>query len=144
MYNVVFQLVGNAMALVGLLILAYAPMIYTTVGLLKGITRPLNDSRARTTLQWITVSSNLTLIAAYSILAVYFGLYVFTDDLEDASLVAFRDYIYSSSLAEVFMRLVPMFAIGVANKFYYTTVVGVSLSLTLLYSYNAAYIKCTV
>ena len=42
-YNLVFQVIGNAQLLVGIIIVAYGPVLFFMVGVWKDITRPMPD-----------------------------------------------------------------------------------------------------
>ena len=60
------------MVLVGLILVAYAPMVYFVVGSCKRVTMPMTDDVMQSVLFWIRGYSNVLTTASYT--AIVYGL----------------------------------------------------------------------
>ena len=71
LYNFAFQLVGDWFVLVGLLLLAYAPMINVLIGEWKSVAQPMNDAEVLRVSILIIRSGQLLLALALAAIAVF-------------------------------------------------------------------------
>ena len=71
MYNLVFQMVGDVVLLVGLLVLAYSPMAYFVVGRYFRVTRPMTDSQLLRVVTWIGRVNTVACVVAGTLIGYF-------------------------------------------------------------------------
>lgn len=114
LYNFVFQLVGSAWLLGGLLLLAYSPMMYAIVGTVTHVTSPMDDGQMKQVLGWISLYSSLVTLVAYALLYYYFF------HTEDSA-----GYITRQLRALFDARAIASLAMSTLSKYLFTTLAGV-------------------
>uniref|UniRef100_A0A7R9UPC8 Uncharacterized protein n=1 Tax=Diacronema lutheri TaxID=2081491 RepID=A0A7R9UPC8_DIALT len=113
MYNIIFQLLGNLIMLMGLLLLAYGPMTYFVLGLHFNVTKPMTDHKMRQVLTWMNYYIIMYTSVAYSCI-VYFIFFTDARELIENALKEFKNP--QLALAILF---------SILSKYLYTTLMGV-------------------
>jgi len=113
MYHLVFQLLGNLIMLMGLLLLAYGPMTYFVLGLHFNVTKPMTDHKMKQVLTWMNYYIIMYTSVAY--LCIVYWLF-FTDarQLIEEALKEFKN-----------PQLALSILFSILSKYLYTTLVGV-------------------
>ena len=73
-YNLVFQVIGNWQLLIGLLIMAYGPVMFFVIAIWKDITRPMPDKEIHVIRVMLTVAGRAKIL--FGSIFVMWGLYV--------------------------------------------------------------------
>lgn len=113
MYNIIFQLVGNLIMLMGLLLLAYGPMTYFVLGIHFNVTKPMTDHKMRQVLTWMNYYIIMYTSVAYTCI-VYWIFFTSARTLIENALKQFKNP--QLALAVLF---------SVLSKYLYTTLMGV-------------------
>jgi len=113
MYNIVFQLLGNLIMLMGLLLLAYGPMTYFVLGVHFNVTKPMTDHKMKQVLTWMNYY--IVMYTAVAYLCIVYWLF-FTDarKLIEEAIKEFKNP--QLALAILF---------SIISKYLYTTLMGV-------------------
>mmetsp|Transcript_16605 Transcript_16605/g.42389 ORF Transcript_16605/g.42389 Transcript_16605/m.42389 type:complete len:189 (+) Transcript_16605:2-568(+) len=113
MYNIVFQLLGNLIMLMGLLLLAYGPMTYFVLGVHFNVTKPMTDHKMRQVLTWMNYYIIMYTSVAYSCI-VYWLFFTDARQLIENALREFKN-----------PQLVLAILFSILSKYLYTTIMGV-------------------
>eukprot|EP00854_Cymbomonas_tetramitiformis_P021650 gene21650-26039_t len=84
LYSIVFQFVGNIVLLIGLLLLAFAPMINYFVGQLLRVAEPMDEQGVMRILKAIAMYTNCLFVGAYVLIMVFvvFHYSASTDEMD--------------------------------------------------------------
>ncbi|CAJ1399852.1 unnamed protein product [Effrenium voratum] len=131
MYHIAFQLVGDLWMLLGLLVLAFAPMVYLALGTYYSITRPLTDKAIAKVMVSINRASTILAIIGYVFICTFaWKRYQLTmgDSSEPADQNSVERDAYKYIVQQVAV-LQPSFWLQLAGvalaKYFFTTLAGV-------------------
>mmetsp|Transcript_28267 Transcript_28267/g.83015 ORF Transcript_28267/g.83015 Transcript_28267/m.83015 type:complete len:668 (-) Transcript_28267:100-2103(-) len=113
MYNIVFQLLGNLIMLMGLLLLAYGPMTYFVLGVHFNVTKPMTDHKMRQVLTWMNYYIIMYTSVAYCCI-VYWLFFTDARKLIEEALKEFKN-----------PQLALSILFSILSKYLYTTLMGV-------------------
>jgi len=127
-YNLVFQVIGNWQLLIGLLIMAYGPVMFFVIAIMKDITRPMPDKEIHVIRLMLTIAGRVKVV--FGCIFVTWGLYVYTFQEQEAYTSGYKDYLMADFTTLSFLEL----AANIVMKYYYTTIVGVDYMLSQILS----------
>ncbi|CAE7426744.1 ABCF2 [Symbiodinium sp. CCMP2456] len=130
MYHIFFQLLGDFWMLLGLLVMAFGPMVYLALGSYYTITRPLTDKAVAQVMVSMNRASTILAIIGYVFICTFawkrYKLTIGEEESEDDASVERDAYKY---IAEQVSVLQPSFWIKLAGvamaKYFFTTLAGV-------------------
>lgn len=130
MYHIFFQLLGDFWMLLGLLVMAFGPMVYLALGSYYTITRPLTDKAVAQVMVSMNRASTILAIIGYVFICTFawkrYKLTIGEEESEENASVERDAYKY---IAEQVSVLQPSFWIKLAGvamaKYFFTTLAGV-------------------
>ncbi|GMH67014.1 hypothetical protein TrST_g514 [Triparma strigata] len=127
-YNLVFQVIGNWQLLVGLIIMAYGPVLFFIIGIWKDITRPMPDKEIHIIRLMMTIVGRLKIL--FGAIFVFWGLWAYTFEEQAKYTSEYKSYLMKDFSTMALMEL----GASIVMKYYYTTIVGVDYMLSQILS----------
>jgi hypothetical protein len=122
LYNFAFQMIGNPFMLVGMLLLAYAPMVNVIVGEWKSIAQPMNDKDIISVTKAIdSYAMMLMLIAVACVIAFLYHI----KDAEQVRSINKKDIAVDILQNMLQGRVLVELVVSTVSKRFYTTLAGV-------------------
>jgi len=122
-YNLVFQVIGNAQLLVGIIIVAYGPVLFFMVGVWKDITRPMPDKEIHIIRLMMTIIGRAKIV--FGSFFIGWGLWVYAFEEQSEYTNGYKDYLLKDFSKMAMLEL----GASMLMKYYYTTIVGVDYML---------------
>ena len=123
-YNLVFQMIGNWQLLVGLIIMAYGPVMAFLIGVWKDITRPMPDKDIHTIRLMCDWSNRLK--TGVGMAFVLWGLWAYAFEENAKYTAGYKEHL----LKEFTTRSMLELGADIITKYYYTGLVGVDYMLS--------------
>ncbi|GMH68808.1 hypothetical protein TL16_g05011 [Triparma laevis f. inornata] len=127
-YNLVFQVIGNWQLLVGLIIMAYGPVLFFAIGIWKDITRPMPDKEIHIIRLMMTIVGRLKIF--FGAIFVFWGLWAYAFEEQAKYTSEYKSYLMKDFSTMAMLEL----GASIVMKYYYTTIVGVDYMLSQILS----------